>query len=132
MAARKNPNTITITFEVPGKSEKDVRAFVDHVITNDLLLRGRKEGAPEGAGSWGHLLAAFAGIEVKDANALVPFIRVIASEQKAAGTKAPAKAPTTVAKAAAPAPSEELVALAAQVADLSGAVHAIIEHIGKD
>ena len=102
-------NAITITFEVPGKSADEVRAFVADALARDLVLRGRTLGAPgvpEGAGSWAHLVAGFAGITVKDANALVPFIRVMASQARhdsPKAAKAPAKAPAKGRKAKAPA-----------------------------
>jgi hypothetical protein len=121
MAARKANNAITITFEVPGKSEKDVREFIRTVLTNDLLLRGRSmDAAPEGAGSWGHLIAGFADIEVKAANALVPFIRVLANEEK--GNVTPVK---SVAKAAAPKAadhSDDIADMKAAIADLAKAI----------
>jgi hypothetical protein len=127
-------NDITITFAVPGKSADEVRAFVADALARDLVLRGRTLGAPgvpEGAGSWAHLVAGFAGITVKDANALVPFIRVMASQArhdapkaaKAAPKAAPkgrkAKAPA-MAKAAAdvPAMGDVLAALASITARL--------------
>lgn len=133
MAARKATNAITITFEVPGKPEKDVRDFIRTVLTNDLLLRGRKrEEAPEGAGSWGHLIAAFADLDMKDANALVPFIRVLANEEKGN-----VDMPKAVKQAAAPAPasdavSAELAEMRAYMLDMGNAVAMITKHIAGE
>jgi hypothetical protein len=133
-------NDITITFAVPGKSADEVRAFVADALARDLVLRGRTLGAPgvpEGAGSWAHLVAGFAGITVKDANALVPFIRVMASQARhdaPKAAKAPAKAPAkggrkpkaaSMAKAAADVPAPGMDTVLAALASITARLDAM-------
>lgn len=123
---------------LPKASE--ITKFVKHVRANDLLLRGRDlDEAPEGAGSWRYLIAAWLEVKpgevtaamvatVKDADAKA---RDAAKATKAKGEKAaPAKAPAAVAKAAAPAP-DDLASVKADVAALTSAIGDILTMLGE-
>lgn len=123
---------------LPKASE--ITKFVKHVRANDLLLRGRDlDEAPEGAGSWRYLIAAWLEVKpgevtaamvatVKDADAKA---RDAAKATRAKGEKAaPAKAPAAVAKAAAPAP-DDLASVKADVAALTSAIGDILTMLGE-
>ena len=82
----------------------EVVKFVKHVRANDLLLRGRDlDQAPEGAGSWRYLVAAWLEVKpgevtaamvatVKDADAKAREAAKAARAKAAPAKAAPAKA----------------------------------------
>lgn len=82
----------------------EVTKFVKHVRANDLLLRGRDlDEAPEGAGSWRYLIAAW--MEVKPGEVTAAMVATVKDADakareaaKAAKAKAKKANPATVAK----------------------------------
>ena len=85
---------------LPKASE--VTKFVKHVRANDLLLRGRDLGeAPEGAGSWRYLIAAWLEVEPREVTAaMVTTVKDADAKAREAAKAAKAKAPkATAAKA---------------------------------
>ena len=86
----------------------EVTKFVKHVRANDLLLRGRDmDEAPEGAGSWRYLVAAWLEVAPKDVTA------AMVATVKDADTKARDAAKAAKAKAAKAAPAKAAPAKAA-------------------
>ena len=86
---------------LPKASE--VTKFVKHVRANDLLLRGRDMAdAPEGAGSWRYLVAAWLEVEPREVTAaMVATVKDADAKAREAAKAAKAKAaPAKAAKAA--------------------------------
>lgn len=121
----------------------EMTAFVKYVRDNDLLLRGRDlDQAPEGAGSWRYLIAAWMGVEPREVTAqMVAEVKASdtkareaakAAKAKASPAKAAkaAKAPAAVAKAAAPA-ADDLASVKADVAALTSAIGDILTMLGE-
>lgn len=86
---------------LPKASE--VTKFVKHVRANDLLLRGRDlADAPEGAGSWRYLIAAWIEVEPREVTAaMVATVKDADTKAREAAKAAKAKAPKATAPAAA-------------------------------
>jgi hypothetical protein len=83
----------------------EVTKFVKHVRANDLLLRGRDmDEAPEGAGSWRYLIAAWLEVAPKDVTAAI-VATVKDSDTKARDAAKAAKAKATKAAPAKAAPA---------------------------
>ena len=78
----------------------EVTKFVKHVRANDLLLRRRPlDEAPEGAGSWRYLIAAW--MEVKPGEVTSAMVATVkAADLKAREAASAAKAKAAPAKAA--------------------------------
>lgn len=77
---------------LPKASE--ITKFVKHVRANDLLLRGRDLGeAPEGAGSWRYLIAAWLEVEPREVTAaMVTSVKDADAKAREAAKAAKAKA----------------------------------------
>lgn len=86
---------------LPKASE--IAKFVKHVRANDLLLRGRDMAdAPEGAGSWRYLVAAWLEVEPREVTAaMVATVKDADAKAREAAKAAKAKAPKATAPAAA-------------------------------
>lgn len=87
---------------LPKASE--ITKFVKHVRANDLLLRGRDlDEAPEGAGSWRYLIAAW--LEVKPGEVTAAMVATVKdADAKAREAAKAAKAKAAPAKSAKAAP----------------------------
>jgi len=77
---------------LPKASE--ITKFVKHVRANDLLLKGRDLGeAPEGAGSWRYLVAAWLEVEPREVTAaMVATVKESDAKAREAAKAAKAKA----------------------------------------